>query len=360
MAISGILIPLDGAAISAAILPVVASLARPIHASVHLFAAIDLQKREIQSLCYTADGDASPVERTAGPESAPLNPSGVQASTAEVTQRVERTHAFLGALAARLQALGIESSYEASVGDPMSDIVNLARRKRFGLIALSPHSRYAIGRGLGSVTDRVLHSSPIPILVAPPSSAPPPTASALTIQTVIATLDGSRAAEAALDPARQIAEACGAQLLLLRAIGGRAREAAWEEGAERVGRDIDSDFHGAAMRYMTDASERVGVPCSTMIGSEDEVTEILGAADSLPSSMIVMASQGQSGLTKWRLGSITDRIIRQTSWPVIVVPPVGQLARLRHAAGSRKMMSQAKIPDACAQPRHHQTAKLAS
>ena len=76
MAISGILIPLDGAAISAAILPVVASLARPIHASVHLFAAIDLQKREIQSLCYTADGDASPVERTAGPESAPLNPSG--------------------------------------------------------------------------------------------------------------------------------------------------------------------------------------------------------------------------------------------------------------------------------------------
>ena len=62
MAISGILIPLDGAAISAAILPVVASLARPIHASVHLFAAIDLQKRGIQSLCYTADGDASPVD----------------------------------------------------------------------------------------------------------------------------------------------------------------------------------------------------------------------------------------------------------------------------------------------------------
>lgn len=327
MAISGILVPLDGAEISAAILPVVASLARPIHASVHLFATIDLQKREIPSHYYTSDGDTSPDQQTAPPASAPLNPSDVQASTAEVTHRVERARAFLGGLAARLQVLGIESSYEARVGDPMTDIVDLARRKRFGLIALSPHSRYAIGRGLGSVTDRVLHSSPIPILVAPPSSAPPPTASTFTIQTVIATLDGSRAAEAALEPASQIAEACDAQLLLLRAIGGRAREAAWEEGAERVGRDIDSDFRGAAMRYMTDASERIGVPCSTMIGSDDEVTEILGAADSLPSSMIVMASQGQSGLTKWRLGSITDRIIRQTTRPVIVVPPLVQLTQ---------------------------------
>jgi nucleotide-binding universal stress UspA family protein len=327
VAISGILVPLDGAALSAAILPVVASLARPIHASVHLFATIDLQKREIPSLYYSKDEGTSPIQRTALPESAPLNVADVQASTAEVTRRVERARAFLGGLAARLQALDIESSYEASVGDPMTDIVNLARRKRFGLIAPSPHSRYAIGRGLGSVTDRVLHSSPIPILVAPPTSAPPPTTSTFTIQTVIATLDGSRATEAALDPASQIAEACAAQLLLLRAIGGRARETAWEEGAERVGRDIDSDFRGAAMRYMTDASERVGVPCSTMIGSEDEVTEILGAADSLPSSMIVMASQGRSALTKWRLGSITDRIIRQTTRPVIVVPPIVQLAR---------------------------------
>jgi nucleotide-binding universal stress UspA family protein len=325
VAISGILVPLDGGSIPAGILPVVASIARPIHASVHLYAAVDLQKLEIPSLYYSAESDTTPDLGSDQPDTAPLNTPDTGATQADALRRVERARSYLGGLAARPQSLGIESSYEAHIGDPMTDIVDLARRKHFGLIALSPHSRYAIGRGLGSITDRVLHSSPIPILVAPPSTISSPGTSDNTIHSVIATLDGSRAAEAALEPASQISEACRAQLFLLRAIGGRAREAAWQEGAERVGRDIDSDFRDAATQYMDDVSARVGMSCTTMLGGEDEVTETLGAADSLPSSIIVMASQGRSGLTKWRLGSITDRIIRQTTRPVIVVPPIVQM-----------------------------------
>ena len=102
MAISGILVSLDGVVISAAILPVapsLAPLARPIRASVHLFATIDLQKREIPSFYYTADRDTSPVHRTDPPESAPLSPADVQASTAEIMRRVDRARAFLGASA---------------------------------------------------------------------------------------------------------------------------------------------------------------------------------------------------------------------------------------------------------------------
>ncbi len=327
MPISGILVPLDGAGIAASVLPTVASLARPIRAAVHLFAAVDLQKREIPSLYYSDNADDRPDPATPPPDTAPLNPSNARTSGTEVRRRVERARAYLAALATPLQASGIESSYKAHAGDPMTDIVKLARRKHFGLIALSPHSRYAIGRGLGSVTDRVLHSSPIPVLVTPPQADPTLNAADRAIQTVIVALDGSRAAEAALGPGSQIAEASDAQFLLLRAIGGRARETAWGEGAERVGRDIDADFRGATTRYMNDVAERIGPPSSTVIGSEDEVSEILGASESLPSSLIVMVAQGQSGITKWRLGSITDRIIRQSKRPVIVVPSAMQQRR---------------------------------
>ncbi len=326
MTISGIMVPLDGAGIAASVLPTVASLAQPIRAAVHLVAIVDLKKREIPSLYYAAnpDPDTQPEdERTHNSsDTAPLLPDGTTTTPLDTAQRVERARSYLAALATRLQSLGIESSYEAFVGDPMTDIVQLARRKRFGLIALAPHSHYAIGRGLGSVTDRVLHSSPIPLLIAPPEHEQSKSAADHAIQNVIVGLDGSRAAEASLEPAAQISKATGAPLLLLRAIGGRAREAAWGEGANRVGRDIDSDFRGTVSQYMNDASERAGVPCNTMVGDDDELTEIIGTAETLPSSLIILASQGQSGITKWRLGSVTDRVIRRSSRPVIVVPPI--------------------------------------
>ena len=93
-------------------------------------------------------------------------------------------------------------------------------------------------------------------------------------------------------------------------------------GAERVGREIEADFETDVQEYLQDAAELIGVTCVTVIGNGDEVTEILTASQDRPAAIIVMASQGQSGLTKWRLGSITDRVIRETTRPVVVVPPI--------------------------------------
>ena len=290
MTISVIMVPLDGAGIAASVLPTVASLARPIRAAVHLVAVVDLQKREIPSLYYVANPDPESERAPHSSDTAPLNPDGTTTTPFDTAQRVERARSYLASLATRLQSLGIESSYEAFVGDPMTDIAQLARRKRFGLIALSPHGRYAIGKGLGSVTDRVLHSSSVPLLIAPPEAVLQKSASDHAIQNVIVGLDGSRAAEVSLERAVQICKATGAAPLLLRAIGGQAREAAWGEGANRVVRDIDSDFRGTVFRYMNDVSERACVPYNAMVGDNDEVMEILDTAETLPSSIIVLAS----------------------------------------------------------------------
>ena len=47
--------------------------------------------------------------------------------------------------------------------------------------------------------------------------------------------------------------------------------------------------------------------------------EILKAADELNVDFIAMSSHGRSGLSRWAFGSVTDRIVRGGTKPVLVV-----------------------------------------
>jgi len=59
-------------------------------------------------------------------------------------------------------------SIETATGSPASEILRIAARKRADLILLGTHGRGAFSRALlGSVADKVLHASPIPVLAVP-------------------------------------------------------------------------------------------------------------------------------------------------------------------------------------------------
>jgi nucleotide-binding universal stress UspA family protein len=52
--------------------------------------------------------------------------------------------------------------------------------------------------------------------------------------------------------------------------------------------------------------------------------EILKAADRTKASVIVMGTQGLTGLRKMLLGSTTDRVLRGSRVPVLAVPPASR------------------------------------
>ena len=43
--------------------------------------------------------------------------------------------------------------------------------------------------------------------------------------------------------------------------------------------------------------------------------------DEADGTLVVMATHGRSGVERWMLGSVTDRVIRHSSGPVLVVRP---------------------------------------
>ncbi|HLB13188.1 MAG TPA: universal stress protein [Dehalococcoidia bacterium] len=73
---------------------------------------------------------------------------------------------YLGRVAKELQAKGVKAKGEFIPGNPAEEILDYAKRNNIDLIAMATHGRSGVGRWVrGSVADKVLHSSPVPVLL---------------------------------------------------------------------------------------------------------------------------------------------------------------------------------------------------
>jgi nucleotide-binding universal stress UspA family protein len=138
---SKILVPLDGSQLAEQVLPYVQSLAQRTQAAIVLLRVADHPARQ-----YYVEGLA--VNATQSDDS--------------------RTHceAYLHRIAESLNNTDILVNYIVKDGAIADVILDYANEIQVDLIAMSTHGRTGIGRWLlGSVADRVVHGSHIPILL---------------------------------------------------------------------------------------------------------------------------------------------------------------------------------------------------
>lgn len=145
---------------------------------------------------------------------------------------------------------------------------------------------------------------------------------------ILLTLDGSLMAERAIPIAVNHAICFQSSLYLLRVIpplaksypSGKATLSAFQYAEEQLAiiandylEKIAADFQeeGIPLQVAT----RIGVPYQEIIKFSQE-NDI---------DLIVMCTRGESGFTRWLVGSITDHVIRGSQAPVLVVPAVGEI-----------------------------------
>jgi nucleotide-binding universal stress UspA family protein len=75
-------------------------------------------------------------------------------------------------------------------------------------------------------------------------------------------------------------------------------------------------------RFAAPARE-FGVPMYFEVEEGDVVTAVLEEAAELPADLIVIGTHGRSGFERFALGSVTEKILRRASCPVLTVPPGG-------------------------------------
>jgi nucleotide-binding universal stress UspA family protein len=86
-----------------------------------------------------------------------------------------------------------------------------------------------------------------------------------------------------------------------------------------------SEAHRAQLQKelqpFTASLNREGTRLSLEIGEGMPTDQIVACARAIPADMIVMGTHGRSGFERLFLGSVTEKVLRKASCPVLTVPP---------------------------------------
>lgn len=82
------------------------------------------------------------------------------------------------------------------------------------------------------------------------------------------------------------------------------------------------DLHAllASMTRFAEGEMGASVPLRYEIAEGDPVTQILDRAVAIPSDLLVLGTHGRSGFQRLVLGSVTEKVLRKASCPVLTVP----------------------------------------
>jgi nucleotide-binding universal stress UspA family protein len=142
---------------------------------------------------------------------------------------------------------------------------------------------------------------------------------------ILVPLDGSQLAEQVLPYVRSLAQRTQAAIILLRVADHPARQYYVEGLAVNATQSDDSHAHCEAYLYriaesLTNASFLVnyavkGGPIADII---------LDYADELQADLIAMSTHGRTGIGRWLLGSVADRVVHGSHIPILLIR--GQVA----------------------------------
>ena len=129
------------------------------------------------------------------------------------------------------------------------------------------------------------------------------------MERILVPLDGSSLAEAVLPLAESLALSRNAELILLLAVAGSAPGVRMEEA-------------GGAKEYLRDLSDRLrekGLSVRWELWYEEPLKAITKAVERGGAELIVMATHGRRGLSRWLLGSLAADVVRSALIPVLLV-----------------------------------------
>ncbi|QGN07762.1 universal stress protein [Halorhabdus sp. CBA1104] len=213
-----------------------------------------------------------------------------------------------------LETLNVAYSTDVVQGSPAETIVAYAAEYDYDLIVMPTHARQGLARYLlGSVTEKVVRLSDVPVLTARMQEDDEFT---VPYEDILLPTDGSAGARQAANHGIALAATEDATVHALSVVETAA-----------LGPDVRSDVtmgtfdQGAreAVDEIAGMADEQGVDVATHVqnGSADE--EILAAIEAQDCDAVVMGTTGRRGVDRILLGSVAEKTVRTAPVPVVTV-----------------------------------------
>jgi len=145
---------------------------------------------------------------------------------------------------------------------------------------------------------------------------------------ILAPLDGSEFSECTLGHLRAVAKGCqNPEVVLLYVVEPYHKG---EMHYRHVGL-TEEELHQGEVKeeaygkdYLTKVAEKMkqdGLIVKTAVVHGMPAEEIVSYAEKNGVDLIIMSTHGRSGITRWALGSVADRVLRHSSTPVLMAAP---------------------------------------
>jgi nucleotide-binding universal stress UspA family protein len=243
-----------------------------------------------------------------------------------VTGAGSEAEARLTAVVAAVAGAPLKVRSRVVEGSPAARIVDVAAEEGADLVVVGTHGRTGLDRAfIGSVADRVLRTAKCPVLTV--QALPVGTTPTTGLGRILYATDFSPAARAAWPWVLTLASASGAAVDLLHVAAQPVPDRHLSpETLGQMATLLKDQAQVEAERFLQDAGrtwpgrlprERVTV----LVGHGVMGEQVSRWARQRQADLIVMGTQGWSGLLRWMLGSVAQHVIQTAPCPVLTVAP---------------------------------------
>ena len=131
---------------------------------------------------------------------------------------------------------------------------------------------------------------------------------------ILVPLDGSKRAEKILPQVKELVKFSGAEVHLLKVV------MSYEIDPKKDKEELEK-LAGEAQEYLDQVTARLkkkGIQASATVAYGKDAVQICDYASGKKCSLIAMSTHGRSGLSRWALGSVADKVLQCSSVPVML------------------------------------------